>query len=136
MGSRGYAGIITDTLSSFSTTISAYYDIPTLSNHSSNITVQISGNQANGFPIGQHKITYAAENTEYFIMCQLTIYVIGDVSEHDLMQCTNLDEGKIGIIDLIVDKDTFLAIDDEEYEYEIRDDVNNPIQISYINPDK
>ena len=148
---REYAGIITKQLSSSSTTIDAYYDIPILSNHSSNITTQISGSEPHGFGIGSHKITYAADSTKYFIMCQITIYVIGmsvlilcfyklflcniikgDVSAEDLMQCTNLDDGKIGIINLIVDRDTFLAIDADEYEYE---DATDPIQVSYINPD-
>ena len=60
---------------------------------------------------------------------------IGDVSEQDLVQCTSLDDGKIGIMDLIVDRDTFLAIDSDKYEYEISEDAANPIQVSYINPD-
>lgn len=73
---HGYFGFISD--ENDQTLSDTFWDIPILSNHSSNITISISGNSNdNKFTLGQHKITYAAEDQRYFIMCQITIYVIG-----------------------------------------------------------
>eukprot|EP01084_Bolivina_argentea_P140707 247326_1 len=128
---RTYVGLITNQLST--NTISAYWNEPILSNHSSNITISISGDH-NQYGIGQHKITYAARNKDYFIMCQITLYIIGDISEENIYECTNLDYQHIGIIDLIVDRNTFLVIDPSKYTYQTSDITNNPIQVSYITP--
>ena len=74
---RGYIAFISD--DNDDTLIETYWDNPILSNHSSNITISISGNSNdnNKFTLGQHQITYAAKNDKYLFLCQVTIYIIG-----------------------------------------------------------
>ena len=69
---RGYAAFMIGSLS----ITTAYWPTPRLSNHSSNITVAVSG-EAHTYKSGHHTVTYAAEVGDHFIMCQIKLYVFG-----------------------------------------------------------
>ena len=58
----------------------------------------------------------------------------GNIKNDDLSQCNDLQYGRYGVIDFIVDDETFLVIDTDTFEYE---DITteNTIQIEYITPE-
>ena len=71
----------------------------------------------------------------YIIPCihdeVLGMYYIGNVTDETTRKCTELPDGRIGVIDLTVDHDTFTMIDTDKYLYDIIDTG----QILYVTPE-
>ena len=67
-------------------------------------------------------------------LLNLCITYLGRTYDDDLSACTHIEDGRIGIIDIIVDENTYTVIDRDAYQYEVVND-EEPLQIIYRTPD-